>query len=422
MFLRRKRFQGFSNAASVTSPRRPCLRFPYSTILSDTRNVLMNAGPLIEEETLPHYQQDEFYPVKIGELLDSRYHVIGKLGYGASSTTWLCQDTSQKYFAVKALTKAASGPARKTREMDIYSHLSHINSSHPGCTYIRGLYESFQQEGPHGTHQCLVHPPMHISLRQLVIQSRSHRLNEVLLKRVLIYLFHALDYLHSEAGVIHTDIKSSNIMFSIDDSTILSDFKAMESQYPSLRKVIAGNRFIYHSRRFRLPRADMWGFPILCDLGQARLGQKQQGYIQPNIYKAPEVLFDMEWSHSVDIWNVGAMIWDIFEGKHLFSALDEDKKYSPSHHAEMVAYLGLPSVEFVKRSQETKHVFDESGNWLGAGGVEIPDFSLEHAEQNLGGKSKSLFLDFIRSMLQWEPEKRKSARALLEDPWLLETS
>jgi hypothetical protein len=39
-----------------------------------------------EEETLPYYDAENFYPVRIGETLNSRYAVVGKLGYGASST------------------------------------------------------------------------------------------------------------------------------------------------------------------------------------------------------------------------------------------------------------------------------------------------------------------------------------------------
>lgn len=47
---------------------------------------------LIEEETIPFYKQEQFYPFHIGELLNSRYKILGKLGYGAYSTTWLCRD------------------------------------------------------------------------------------------------------------------------------------------------------------------------------------------------------------------------------------------------------------------------------------------------------------------------------------------
>jgi serine/threonine-protein kinase SRPK3 len=43
---------------------------------------------------------------------------------------------------------------------------------------------------------------------------------------------------------------------------------------------------------------------------------------------------------------------------------------------------------------------------------------LEASEENLEGKNKVLFLQFMRKMLQWAPEERKTAEELLEDPWL----
>lgn len=46
----------------------------------------------LEEESLSGYDADEFYPVHLGDTINSRYHVIGKLGYGANSTVWFCRD------------------------------------------------------------------------------------------------------------------------------------------------------------------------------------------------------------------------------------------------------------------------------------------------------------------------------------------
>lgn len=45
-----------------------------------------------EEEQLKWYTPGKFYPVRIGEVFDRRYQVVGKLGYGAYSTVWLCRD------------------------------------------------------------------------------------------------------------------------------------------------------------------------------------------------------------------------------------------------------------------------------------------------------------------------------------------
>ncbi|OJI83742.1 hypothetical protein ASPTUDRAFT_75468 [Aspergillus tubingensis CBS 134.48] len=378
---------------------------------------------LLEEEKLPFYKPDQFYPIRIGETLNSRYRVVGKLGYGSYSTVWLCHEKSeQRYMAVKILTKNGSSKTL-SGELRIYSHLSKFNSSHIGGAYIRGLYDAFDITTPDGTYPCLVHPPMHMSLHDLRMLSSSRRLSEFLLKETLKCLLQALDFLHTEANIIHTDIKPSNIMLSIDDPSILTDFEISQQQAPTPKKTVDSTRSTYTSRKLRLPKDMLWGQPVLCDLGQARIGPSHRGIIQPNIYKAPEVLFDMEWGFSVDIWNIGVMIWDIFADKHLFNAVDEDGDYSPSHHvAEMVGFLGLPPLSFIERNRETRNVFTDDGKWLGAGGVTVPATSLEEIEENLSGKNQELFLQFIRSMLIWEPERRKTARELLDDPWLNSTS
>jgi hypothetical protein len=45
-----------------------------------------------EEEANPGYNAGNFYPVRIGEVLKSRYEVLAKLGFGMCSTVWLCRD------------------------------------------------------------------------------------------------------------------------------------------------------------------------------------------------------------------------------------------------------------------------------------------------------------------------------------------
>lgn len=52
----------------------------------------MDPDQSFEEERLPWYSANQFYPTCIGEILGSRYKVLGKLGYGAHSTVWLCRN------------------------------------------------------------------------------------------------------------------------------------------------------------------------------------------------------------------------------------------------------------------------------------------------------------------------------------------
>ncbi|KAL2427535.1 hypothetical protein ABEF91_001217 [Exophiala dermatitidis] len=178
-------------------------------------------------------------------------------------------------------------------------------------------------------------------------------------------------------------------MLTVADESILENFERGEIKEPSPMKAIDDVRTIYGSRSLGLPKDSLWGPPALCDFGEARIRGPHKGLIQPEMYRAPEVLFNMEWNTSVDFWNVAVLIWDLFENRHLLYALDENKEPSATHHvAEMVGYLGLPAFGYIQRSEVTRKVLDEQGRWKGAGGVDVPLFSLEESEEVLDGEDK----------------------------------
>lgn len=69
-------------AAAPSNPR----RFPVSGFTE------LDPAVPIEEELLPEYIAEMYYPVRIGEVLNGRYQVVCKLGYGTTSTVWLARD------------------------------------------------------------------------------------------------------------------------------------------------------------------------------------------------------------------------------------------------------------------------------------------------------------------------------------------
>ena len=89
-----------------------------------------------------------------------------------------------------------------------------------------------------------------------------------------------------------------------ENDAIISQIEQGELERPIARKVLS-NRTIYHSR----PMPLSIGLPVLCDLGEARVGaQKHSGDIMPGIYRAPEVILGMDWDSKVDIWAIGVQI------------------------------------------------------------------------------------------------------------------
>ena len=100
-------------------------------------------------------------------------------------------------------------------------------------------------------------------------------------------------------------------MLSLDDHGMLADFAKAEEEEPSARKKVDGSRTIYESRGFRPPLAGKgYGLPVLCDFGEARIGMEQETgpFVQPHIYRAPEVVFEMPWGSAADIWNLACLV------------------------------------------------------------------------------------------------------------------
>lgn len=86
------------------------------------------------------------------------------------------------------------------------------------------------------------------------------------------------------------------------------------------------------------------------------------------------------------------------------------------HLASMVAALGPPPLELLNRSEASWKYFNSDGTLKHP--LELPDVSLETSSTRLDGSDKVLFLEFVRKMLDWMPEKRHTAKQLLEHPWL----
>lgn len=95
-------------------------------------------------------------------------------------------------------------------------------------------------------------------------------------------------------------IKASDVRLTIDHETMLTDFQRAKIEGPMLRRIVGTNSTIHMSRKFGFPKDGLWGEPVLCGFGESRIGQLHHG--------APEVLFKMEWSHDIGIWNVAAMV------------------------------------------------------------------------------------------------------------------
>ncbi|KAG6031391.1 hypothetical protein E4U41_007583 [Claviceps citrina] len=335
---------------------------------------IIDESKTIEEEDIPGYKPEYFYPVELGEVIDERFQTVTKLGYGSCSTIWLARDLQDhRYLTLKFYVHNCP----HQRELPFYERLRKLlPSQHPGAGRIRHLLGHLEIKGPDGTHSVLIHDVSQMSLRDMnAVFERSRGFNEEAVR-----------------------------------------FKVLEDEEmakPSCRKKFP-DRTIYCSRL--LTPAD--GPLLLSDFGEARLGPgPHAGDIMPVLHRAPEVIMWIQWSYPVDIWSVGLTAWDLLEGRPLFSAKKEDGSISDGAQlSELIAALGPPPKKFLKRNpKRTALYWDEDGNWTDF--VPIPwERTLEARETKLQDKKK--FLQFMRRALAWDPSDRPTARDLLADPWL----
>lgn len=79
---------------------------------------------------------------------------------------------------------------------------------------------------------------------------------------------------------------------------------------------------------------------------------------------------------------------------------------------EFLCYLFLPCL------LSTAKQLSNSGKWKLEAEIPIQDITWDSVTEDVEDEEKAGFLNFVKGMLQWRPEDRKTAAELLNDPWL----
>ncbi|KAI7422062.1 hypothetical protein KC336_g8518 [Hortaea werneckii] len=389
----------------------PLRRFP------DHGFPLIDLKTKVEEEKWPWYSSDAFYPARIGELLHTRYRIIGKFGYGGHSTAWLCRDLREHKYVVAKICENTDISVE--REVVAYTRINSLESSHTGSFLVRKMLDTFEINNKDQKHTCLIHEPLGMSLETCRYCFPGGKLSDFMLKPILKHLIVALHFLHTEAGIVHTDLKAANVHFRIADASILKDYETNQMACPSARKT-TGETIIYESRGLEFDKETRGRLlrPTLIDFGEARCGRNlYHGLIQPAAYRAPEVIFKMPWDSSVDIWNLGVLTWHLRCNQLLFTTTpkeDEDMAYHEV--ARMIEELGMPPIEFIDRLDLSQQYLDDCKK--GTDGRHAARLTPSTKRLMPSDTAPEDFIVFMKKMLAWLPEERQSAEELFADAWL----
>jgi cell division cycle 2-like protein len=188
-------------------------------------------------------------------------------------------------------------------------------------------------------------------------------------KRLMLDLFEAMDYLHS-SWLIHRDIKMSNLLYDNKGHIKLADFGL--------------------ARLYAWPLKDHRLTPKVVTLW----------------YRAPELLFgDENYDTAIDMWSLGCVMAELVLGRPVLAGQTELEQLT-----RMCKLLGTPSERI----------------WPGftalplASKFALPTHPFNDLKIRFQGKLSDAGIDLLNKLLTWDPHKRISASEALVHEWFAE--
>lgn len=188
-----------------------------------------------EDEGIEDYVKGGYHPVFRGEVLNGRYVILQKLGWGHFSTVWLSRDTKfNTYVAIKIqksesryleaafdeveilqkAVKQAYNPEWLRDLHQIYKDPTRKFES-DDCHVVQ-LLNAFIYQGPYGRHFCMVFEILGVNLLEIIKRYDYKGIPLPLCKEISKQVLIGLHYLHKYCGIIHTDLKPENVMVCLN--------------------------------------------------------------------------------------------------------------------------------------------------------------------------------------------------------------
>lgn len=254
------------------------------------------------------------FPWEEGMRLNSKYELLKLLGDGTFGRVVLARDLSNdRSVAIKIIRDEERYRQDAKFEAAVLEEIRKVDpQGSSGCVI---MYETFLHAE---RYFCLVTEPLGTSLYDF-LKSNEYRgfwMQDV--QSIALQCMQALVFLHGQLRMTHTDLKVENILFVSADPPSASAFPR-HAEWERIRQIES-------------PNSDPPGpylRPVNSQIKLIDFGNTTHEYehhssiINTRQYRSPEVLLELGWDETSDIWSIGAILMEIFSGDQLFTTHEE---------------------------------------------------------------------------------------------------
>lgn len=336
-----------------------------------------------------------YYNVRLGELINGRYHVHQNLGKGMFSSVVRATDSkTEKYVAIKIIRSNDTMRKAGLKEIRILEQL--LEADPDDKKHVIRFERSFDHKG----HLCMVFENLSMNLREVLKKfGRDVGLNLRAIRAYAQQMFLGLSLLR-KCNILHADLKPDNLLVNEQRSVLK-----------------------------------------ICDLGSASSVSDNEitPYLVSRFYRAPEIILGVPYDYAIDIWSIGCTLYELYTGKILFTGRNNNQMLR-----SIMECRGKFPPKFLRKGTLTGNHFDDMLNFhsteedklTGRVATKILDFKKPTRDlksrlmgTSSGGKgSKGMtesetkelaqFVDLLDRCLSVNPEKRCTPLEALKHPFI----
>jgi len=293
-----------------------------------------------------------------------KYEIVQKLGRGAYGIVWKAIDKkTREIVALKKCFDAFQNATDAQRTFREIMFLQELNG-HENIVRLLNVLKADNDQDIY-----LICDYMESDLHAVI---RANILEEIHKQYVIYQLLKSLKFMHS-GQMLHRDIKPSNILLNSDCQVKVCDFGLARSV---------------------VQQQDNAQNPVLTD------------YVATRWYRAPEILLgSTSYTKGVDLWSVGCILGELLSGKPIFPGTSTMNQLD-----RIMEVTGRPTAEDV----------DAIKSPFAATMLESLPVSRPRPLNEMFPSASFEASDLLRLCLQFNPNKRVSAREMLRHPYVVQ--